>query len=61
MTLGGVLTGEQVRLQAFNRKGLWDLIEIMDDRHLRKDPLATANHIHYSSSYTVIESQTTGA
>jgi hypothetical protein len=24
----------------------------MNDRHLKKDPLAAANHIHYSSSDT---------
>ena len=27
MTLGGVLTGEQVRLQAFDGGGCWDLTE----------------------------------
>ena len=30
------------------------IIKNMDDRHLRKYPLATANHIHYSSSDPLI-------
>jgi hypothetical protein len=54
MTLGGVLTGEQVRLRAIDGGGCWDLTEKMDDRHLRKNPLTTANIIHYSSSDTII-------
>jgi hypothetical protein len=40
MTLAGVLAGEQVRLRAVDGGGCWDLTEKMDDRHLKKDPLA---------------------
>jgi hypothetical protein len=54
MTLGGFLAGEQVWLRAVDGGGLWDLTEIMDDRHLKKDPLAAVNLIHYSSSDTDI-------
>jgi hypothetical protein len=54
MIFGGVMTSEQVRLRAVDGGGLWDLTEIMDDRHLKKDPLAAVNLIHYSSSDTEI-------
>ena len=53
-SLGGDLTSEQVRLRAADGVGLWDLIEIMSDRHLKKDPLVAVNLIHYSSSDTYI-------
>jgi hypothetical protein len=54
MILGGFLAGEQVRLRNVDGGGCWDLTEKMDDRDLRKNPLATAKHIHYSSSDTNI-------
>jgi hypothetical protein len=54
MTLGGFLAGEQVRPQAFDVGGLWDFTEKVGDKQLKNDPLAAVNHIHYSSSDTVI-------
>jgi len=54
MALGGFLTDEQVRLRAVDGRGCWGLIEKMDDRHLKKDPIATVNLNHYSSSDTDI-------